>query len=68
MFHYLSEFFHKIASLIMYFSGFPCWVNGLESACQRRGHGFKPWSRKISHAAEQLSPCTMTAEPVCHNY
>ena len=27
------------------------------------GHGFKPWSGKIPHAAEQLSPCT-TTEPV----
>ena len=22
-----------------------------------RGHGFKPWSGKIPHAEEQLSPC-----------
>ncbi|KAJ8779396.1 hypothetical protein J1605_012685 [Eschrichtius robustus] len=29
-----------------------------------RGHGFEPWSRKIPHAAEQLSPCTTTTEPV----
>ena len=28
-----------------------------------RGHGFKPWSGKIPHAAEQLSPCATTAEP-----
>ena len=34
-----------------------------ESACQCRGHGFEPWSRKISHAMEQLSPCTTTTEP-----
>ena len=27
------------------------------------GHGFEPWSGKISHAAEQLSPCTTTIEP-----
>ena len=27
-------------------------------------HGFKPWSRKIPHAAEQLSLCTTTTEPV----
>ena len=51
-----------------------------ESACQCRGHGFKPWSGKIPHAAEQLSPCATTlslrsrvprattAEPACHNY
>ena len=26
------------------------------------GHWFNPWSRKISHAAEQLSPSTTTTE------
>ena len=34
-----------------------------ESACQRRGHGFEPWSGNIPHAAEQLSPCATTTEP-----
>ena len=23
---------------------------------------------KIPHAAKQLSPCAITAEPACHNY
>ena len=32
--------------------------------CQCRGHGFEPWSGKIPHAAEQLSPCATTTEPV----
>ena len=27
------------------------------------GHGFDPWSRKIPHAAEQLSLCATTTEP-----
>ena len=27
------------------------------------GHWFNHWSRKISHAAEQLSPSTTTTEP-----
>ena len=36
-----------------------------ESTCQCRGHGFKPWSRKIPHAVEQLSPCATTTEPTC---
>ena len=27
----------------------------VESACQRRGHGFGVWSGKISHATGQLS-------------
>ena len=29
---------------------------------QCRGHGFKPWSGKIPHAAKQLSPCATTTE------
>ena len=32
-----------------------------------RGHGFEPWSGKIPQAAEQLSPCATTTEPVSHN-
>ena len=35
--------------------GLPWWHSGYESACQCRGHGFEPWSRKIPHATEQLS-------------
>ncbi|KAJ8794161.1 hypothetical protein J1605_003307 [Eschrichtius robustus] len=30
-------------------------------ATKRRG--FEPWSGRIPHAAEQLSPCTTTTEP-----
>ena len=26
------------------------------------GHGFEPWSGKIPHDAEQLSPCATTTE------
>ena len=48
--------------------GFPWWCSGWESACRCRGHGFYPWSRKIPHASEQLSPCATTTEPTCHNY
>ena len=29
--------------------GLPWWLSGKESACQCRGHGFDPWSRKIPH-------------------
>ena len=52
-----------------------------ESTCQCRGHGFDPWSGRISHAVEQLSPRATTAkahvlwglrapanEPLCCNY
>ena len=60
--------------------GLPWWRSGWESACQCRGHGFEPWSRRIPHAAEQLSPCATatepvlwspratTTEPACHSY
>ena len=30
-----------------------------------RGHVLKPWSRKIPHAARQLSLCTRTTESAC---
>ena len=36
-------------------NGPPWWSSGYESTPQCRGHRFNPWSRKISHAAEQLS-------------
>ena len=44
-------------------SGLPWWRSGWESACQCRGHGFEPWSGKIPHTAEQLSPWATTTEP-----
>ena len=40
--------------------GFPWWLSGKESACQCRKHGFNPWSGKIPHASEQLSPWATT--------
>ena len=36
--------------------GLPRRLHGKESACQRRRHGFQPWSGKIPHASEKLSP------------
>ena len=56
------------------------WLSGKESTRQCRRHRFDPWSKKIPHVTEQLSPCptavepvrsslgTSTAEPTCHNY
>ena len=35
---------------------------GKESAGQCRWHGLNPWSTKIPHAAEQLSPCSRAHE------
>ena len=43
--------------------GLPWWRSGWESACQCRGHGFDPWSGRIPHATEQLSPWATTTEP-----
>ena len=39
------------------------WI-GIHLAMQ--GHWFDPWSGKIPHATEQLSPCTTTFEPTCY--
>ena len=44
-----------ILQLKVYIQGLPWW-RSKESACQCRGHGFEPWSRKIPHVTEQLSP------------
>ena len=43
--------------------GLPLWLSDKESACQFRGHGFDPRSRKIPHTVEQLNRCVTTAEP-----
>ena len=43
--------------------GLPWWRSGWESACQCRGHGFKPWSGRIPRAAERLGPWATIAEP-----
>ena len=36
--------------------GFPSGAVVKNPAANAGGHGFEPWSRKIPHAAEQLSP------------
>jgi len=46
--------------------GLPWWLTGEESTCQIRRHRSDPWSAKIPHAMEQLSPCT-PIEPVLHS-
>ena len=58
-----SLFTRDISFSIKTQTGLPWWRSGYESACQCGAHGFEPWSGKIPHAAEQLSPCTTTAEP-----
>ena len=44
--------------------GRPWWLSGKESICQCRSHEFNPWSGKIPHAAELLSPSTAAIEAV----
>ena len=56
----------KLTDVKMWLKGLPWWHSG--SACQCRGHGFKPWYGKIPHAVEQLSPCATTTEPTSHNH
>ena len=43
----------------------PWWFSGKVSTCQCRRYGLDPWSEKIPHASEHLSPSTTTIEPVC---
>ena len=38
------------------YAGLPRRHSGKESTCQCRRHRFDPWSRKIPHAMEHLSP------------
>ena len=44
-------------------TGLPWWYSREELACQCRGQGFNPWSRKIPHAMEQLSPNAQLLSP-----
>ena len=44
-------------------SGTSLVAQWLRIRLQCRGQGFEPWSGKIPHAAEQLSPCATTIEP-----
>ena len=56
---HLSEHPHKLTIW-----GLPWWFSGKESACQCRRRGFNPWSGRIPHTSEQVSPHTTTTEPV----
>lgn len=40
-------------------------VQWLRITCHLKGHGFHPWSGKITHAMVQLSLHAKTAEPTC---
>ena len=58
----LSEFLSHANHEIIMITGLPWWSSGWEYPCQCRGHVCDLWSRKIPHAAEQLSPGA-TTEP-----
>ena len=45
--------------------GLPWWLSGKKFACQCRRHRFYPWSGKVPHATEQLSPRTTSVQPAC---
>ena len=59
---FIHSFIFGVLWILQDIFGLPWWGSGWESACQCRGHGFEPWSGKIPHAAEQLSPCAKTTE------
>ena len=44
--------------------GLSWWLSGKESTCSCSRQGFDPWSGKIPHASEPLSPCSTTTEAV----
>ena len=44
--------------------GLPWWLSGKEPTCRCRRHRFDPWSGKIPHAVEQLSPRATITETV----
>ena len=55
-----SSFFKKNIEV----QGLPWWHSGKESSRRCRRHGFDPWSGKISHATQQLSPYATSTELV----
>ena len=55
--------FQKGRQTIINKCGLSWWSSGKESACQRRGHQFYPWSGRIPHASGRLSAYTRAAEP-----
>ena len=59
-----SLFFQADNALRLCVGGPPWWLCGKESTCQCRRHGFNPLLEKAPHAADQLSLCILTIEPV----
>ena len=44
--------------------GAACGIGSTSWVSKLIGDGFNPWSGKIPHAEEQLSPCATSTEPV----
>ena len=69
----------SIWHLYQFLCGTSLAVQWMGVHCQHRAHGFGPWARKISRAAEQLSPSVTAIElhprartvqwlkPICYN-
>ena len=55
---------HKVLAQRNLFLGLPWWLSGKEPTCQCRRRRFDPWSGKIPHAVEQLSPWATTMKLV----
>ena len=60
--HAKEIFVHVTACLKKAATGPPWWPVGKNPPASA-GDRFNPWSRKILHATEQISPCTTTTEP-----
>ena len=52
--------FHESFSILQEKSWTSLVAQWIRIICQCKGHGSDPWSRKIPHTADQLSPCTMS--------
>ena len=62
---FVENFLHCIAfALLLKITqlGLLWWFGGKEATCQRKKHKFHPWSKKVPHASEQLSPWATATE------
>ena len=57
-------FSYTLPLVVIITIGLPWWLSGKEFACACRTQRFHPWSGKIPHAVEQLSPHITAIEPV----
>ena len=61
------KWLRTITNTIKWEIGLPWWSSGWGSACQCRGHGFHPWSRRIPPRPRQLGPGATQLKPELHN-